>query len=151
MKFPKLLFLFSLVLLLVLSSTRVWSQSVSIAQLHTNVNTFICSNNWDKALNELQFLINSKNVTDEYRKQLLKFRTKLEGYQANNVYLNQRQACDFALGISPTMSSRRDRLSNCSANLASSDGKCFQNTVAKQRHENSWEDGDRPAPQIIGF
>ena len=153
---------FMLGLLLVLA-TPILTPATQTAGLPVGLNTALCMNDWDKALNILQQMINTKTTTAATQQQLVALRSTVEDYRARNVRIDQSEACAAAIlpakpnqsisthttqGASSTAMLRKPQPSaNCNASNLAADGKCLQNKVAKQRHNRSWEAGDRPASE----
>lgn len=58
------------------------AQVVNISSLQTNLQTAVCSNNWDQSLRAIAPLIGSPGVTVDYRQELVQLRTQIEGWRA---------------------------------------------------------------------
>lgn len=69
-------------------------QDLQVQRLYGELQSAVCRNDWDSALNTIRPMIGAAGITPEYRQELVWFRQRLEGLRAAQASYTDLPACN---------------------------------------------------------
>ncbi len=84
------------------TTTIANAQSPTVQQLHSSLQTAVCRNDWQQALQAINRLIGSEQITPASRAQLVQFRAQLQEWQATSARVTNIAGCEAVALQSPT-------------------------------------------------
>lgn len=79
------------------AATRAQTQMSDIETLHLNLQAAVCQNDWDRALQYVNPMISSPELTHRSRTELIQFRQQLLTWQSTGATINNVPNCDEAI------------------------------------------------------
>ena len=79
------------------------AQSPTVQQFHTQLQSAVCRNDWRQALQTINRLIASEQITPESRAQLVQFRAQLQNWQATSARVSDIAGCE-SVALQPSAS-----------------------------------------------
>ncbi len=126
------------------------SSDLRLRQLHTNLQTAVCNNDWDAALRAIAPMIAAPTAPNTYQEQLIYFRDQLEGWRAANARFANAPNCGGHIATNPSLRSP--------VTSATPSSRSTQNVLTQQLHaalqnavcQNDWDNALRFVAPLIG-
>lgn len=91
-----------------------------IQTLYVELQTAVCANDWDRALNAINPMIDSSHLSPSYRRELVQFRQRIYGWRSSNAMFLNAPHCQRS--STPSRPSASEPLAHHSATESQADG-----------------------------